>query len=149
MSHCMNTTGGLAIALAVSVALASCTAEPEPETQAQGEPETAADAKLITLDLESGEYQRVLGGPPETHTMHSGLVTLAAGESVGEHSTEEYEELVVVLAGRGEMRVVDGPVMPLEVGRVAYCPPATTHNVFNTGSQPLQYLYLVARAVGD
>lgn len=102
--------------------------------------------RVIQLDAAASEYARVLGGPPETVTMRSGQVVLAPGTAVGEHSTEAYEEVVVVLAGSGAMRVRGGATLALAPGSVAYCPPQTTHDVLNTGTVPLRYLYVVARA---
>jgi mannose-6-phosphate isomerase-like protein (cupin superfamily) len=103
-------------------------------------------AKVITLDPSTDEYQRVLSGPPETGTMHSGLVILKPGKSVGVHNTEKYEEVLVILEGQGEMRITGGPTMTLGVNSVAYCPPRTEHNVVNTGKGKLRYLYVVAIA---
>lgn len=102
--------------------------------------------KIVKLDTKTDDYQRVLGGPPETVTMHSGLVVLAPGKSVGIHNTEKYEEVLVILEGQGEMRITGGPTMALEVNTVAYCPPRTEHNVVNTGEGRLRYLYIVAIA---
>jgi oxalate decarboxylase/phosphoglucose isomerase-like protein (cupin superfamily) len=34
-------------------------------------------------------------------------------------------------------------------GQIAYVPPDTRHNVFNTGTGPLRYLYIVSRALAD
>lgn len=101
---------------------------------------------VVQLDAAASEYARVLGGPPETVTMRSGQVILAPGAAVGEHSTEGYEEVVIVLAGSGEVRVAGGATLSLVPGSVAYCPPQTTHDVVNTGAVPLRYLYVVARA---
>ena len=102
--------------------------------------------RVVQLDAAATEYARVLGGPPETVTMRSGQVVLRPGAAVGEHSTEEYEEVVIVLAGSGEVRVAGGATLALAPGSVAYCPPQTTHDVVNTGAGPLRYLYVVARA---
>ena len=78
--------------------------------------------------------------------MRSGAVVLPPLQSVGKHSTGGYEEAIIVLAGAGEMRLSDGTVLPLEPHSVAYCPPATEHDVVNTGSDPLRYVYVVAQA---
>jgi mannose-6-phosphate isomerase-like protein (cupin superfamily) len=102
--------------------------------------------RVIQLEPIAKEYTRVLGGPPETVTMRSGQVVLAPGKAVGEHGTEGYEEVVIVLAGSGEIRVAGGTTLSLPPGSVAYCPPRTTHDVVNTGAVPLRYLYVVARA---
>jgi quercetin dioxygenase-like cupin family protein len=91
------------------------------------------------------DYQRVLGGPPQTVSMHSGLVVLSPSKSVGKHSTDNYEEAVIVLAGSGEMRITGGETFKLKENTVAYCPPRTEHDVVNTGSQPMRYLYIVAK----
>jgi mannose-6-phosphate isomerase-like protein (cupin superfamily) len=116
-----------------------------PRLAAQGA-ESRLAPRLIQLDSAATGYTEVLGGPPATITMRSGQVVLAPRATVGRHSTERYEELVVVLAGAGEMRVVGGATLALRVGTVAYCPPATEHDVVNTGPGPLRYLYVVARA---
>ncbi len=100
----------------------------------------------IQLDPAATEYTRVLGGPPATHSMRSGQVVLAPGQSVGKHSTGEYEEVLVVFEGTGRMVIAGGPELALAPHTVAYCPPRTEHDVNNTGLQPLRYLYLVAAA---
>lgn len=102
--------------------------------------------KLIPLDLGAKEYMRILGGPPETVTVHSGLVVLDPGKSVGKHNTKNYEEVLVILEGAGEMTFTDGPTLQLKAGSVAYCPPRTEHDVLCTGSVTLKYVYIVANA---
>jgi mannose-6-phosphate isomerase-like protein (cupin superfamily) len=102
--------------------------------------------KVIRLDPAGKDYLRVLSGPPETATMHAGVVTLAPGKSVGKHSTEKFEELVIVLEGRAEMKISGGEVLPLARGFAAYCPPHTEHDVLNTGTGPLRYIYIAAEA---
>jgi len=104
------------------------------------------EPKLISLDLGAKEYMRILGGPPETVTMHSGLVVLDPGKSVGKHDTKNYEEVLVVLEGAGEMMITDGPTLQLKAGSFAYCPPRTEHDVICTGSAKLKYVYIVANA---
>jgi quercetin dioxygenase-like cupin family protein len=106
----------------------------------------APEPKLIPLDLGAKEYMRILGGPPETVTMHSGLVVLEPGKSVGKHNTESYEEVLVILEGVGEMVITGGPKLELKGGSIAYCPPRREHNVICTGSAKLKYVYIVANA---
>jgi len=76
--------------------------------------------------------------------MRSGLVVLAPGKSVGKHSTEQNEELLVVLEGRGEMTFRDGSKLPVKAQSALYCPPGTEHDVTNTGTGALRYVYVVA-----
>lgn len=102
--------------------------------------------RTIEIDRSAIADARVLSGPPETVTMRSGSVVLLPVKSVGTHSTGDYEEAVIVLAGNGEMRVTGGPVLKLKPYVVAYCPPGTEHDVVNTGSDPLRYVYVVAKA---
>jgi quercetin dioxygenase-like cupin family protein len=105
-------------------------------------------AKTIVLDSSASDVTPLLSGPPETVTMRSGLVALQPGKSVGKHSTGQHEEVLIVLEGRGEMTFADGSKLPVERGHAVYCPPQTEHNVTNTGSALLRYVYVVA-AVPD
>jgi len=102
--------------------------------------------KLVRLDDAATGYTPVLTGPPGTVTMRSGYVVLPPDSSVGWHSTERYEEVVVVLSGAGQLTFRGGKVLPLGPRTVAYTPPATEHNVTNTGPGPLRYVYVVSRA---
>ena len=101
--------------------------------------------KSVALDPAAGPYQRLLGGPPETATMRSGLVTLAPGRAVGLHSTGNREEALVVLEGEGRLTLADGGALDLLPGCLAYCPPESEHDVLNVGSVPLRYVYITAQ----
>ena len=102
--------------------------------------------RVMRLDMTGADYQAILAGPPESVTMRSGLVQLSSGAAVGEHSTEGYEELIVVLEGKGEMRVTGQRPMAIGEGEIIYCPPETLHNMVNTGDGVLRYVYVVAKA---
>ena len=101
--------------------------------------------RVVQLDSAARSYTEVLGGPPASVTMESGQVVLAPGDSVRRHNTGRYEEVVIVLAGTGAMRIRGRPALTLRPGAVAYCPPQTEHDVVNTGAVPLRYLYVAAR----
>ncbi len=103
-------------------------------------------AKVIRADLQGKDYLRLLGGPPETCSMRSGAVALPPGGTIGKHSTQANEEVIVVLEGEGVLLLNEDGELPLEVGTVAYCPPDTEHDVKNTGSAVLRYIYVVAEA---
>jgi mannose-6-phosphate isomerase-like protein (cupin superfamily) len=79
--------------------------------------------------------------------MRSGVVVLGPGESVGRHSTGTREELIVVLEGRGEVRIEGAAALAIEAGLAAYVPPATAHDVVNRGEVPLRYVYVVAEGM--
>jgi mannose-6-phosphate isomerase-like protein (cupin superfamily) len=101
---------------------------------------------VIELNMNSTAYQEVLGGPPKSVSMESGLVTLASSKSGEKHSAKKYEEVLVVFSGMGEMRITGRPALNLKPNVVAYCPPMTEHYIANTGSAPLKYLYVAAKA---
>lgn len=103
------------------------------------------EPKVIRPQIEKGDYCRILGGPPESLVLRSGMVLLQPGKTVGKHNTEAYEELVIVLKGRGEMLLGDGRSLEMREGLVLYCPPDTEHNVRNSGAEPLRYIYVVAK----
>jgi mannose-6-phosphate isomerase-like protein (cupin superfamily) len=77
--------------------------------------------------------------------MRSGLVTLQPGQDCGSHNTDNNEELLIILEGAGEVKLDGFGSEKIQKGYVAYIPPATQHNVFNVGIQPLQYIYVVSK----
>jgi mannose-6-phosphate isomerase-like protein (cupin superfamily) len=105
----------------------------------------------IVIDSSSGEnrYTRLLGGPPDSSSMRSGKVVLQPGESVGKHSTKSNEELIVILDGEGVFIFNDNHNLEFDNNTVLYCPPMTEHNIRNTGSTPLTYIYVVAKAISE
>lgn len=107
----------------------------------------ASPQGAFTLELnKQPEYQRILEGKPQTHGMRSGRVYLEPGKACGQHSTKNHEELLVFLAGRGELLIGDRDRLAVGEGKVAYIPPETPHDVKNTGTGPLVYIYCVAPA---
>ena len=100
--------------------------------------------KVIRLDATGKDYLPILTGPPDSVSMESGLVMLTANQTVGKHSTKEHEELLVVLEGEGEMTFADGSTLPVTRNTALYCPPRTEHDVKNTGTTVLRYVYVVA-----
>lgn len=91
------------------------------------------------------EFQRLLAGQPQTCGMKAGRVYLALGKDCGKHSTNEREEILVFLSGKG-CAVIGETEEKTQVGqgKIAYIPPETEHNIINTGSHPLIYIYCVA-----
>jgi len=101
----------------------------------------------LTLPLECpGGDCPLLQGTPQTAGMRSGFVRLRPGETVGWHTTGKNEESLVVLRGRGEVRLEGQPPRAFAAPALAYIPPATRHNVANTGDALLEYVYVVAPA---
>lgn len=98
----------------------------------------------FAVDLPDGnEYVQLLA-PGRSVAMRSGLVTLLPGQECGTHSTESHEEMLICLEGSGALQWEAGKTVNLAQGHVAYVPPMTRHNVRNTGSQRLRYIYVVS-----
>lgn len=77
--------------------------------------------------------------------MHSGLVTLKPGDEIGEHSTEDYEELIIVLSGTGKIKAERMGTKEICEGQTAYNPPNTKHNVINSSNKELKYIFVVSK----
>ena len=101
--------------------------------------------QTMPLKCEEGDCP-LLQGIPQTAGMRSGFVRLKPRGAVGWHTTGQNEEALVVLRGRGEARVEGQPGRAIEAPMLVYIPPATRHNVVNSGDGPLEYVYVVAPA---
>ena len=111
------------------VSLSSETRSPQPES--------------LPLKCAAGDCP-LLQGTPRTAGMRSGLVLLKPRESVGWHTTGRNEEALVILRGRGEALIEGQPGRLFAAPMLVYIPPATRHNVSNTGDELLEYVYVVA-----
>ena len=103
---------------------------------------------LLMKLQQTGEYQPLLEGKPVTHGMRSGRVHLKPGDCCGKHSTKAHEEQLVFLSGQGEAQC--GPErekIVVDQGAILYIPPHTEHNITNSGTEPLIYIYCVSPIV--
>ena len=98
-----------------------------------------------SLECPAGDCP-LLQGIPQTTGMRSGFVRLKPGATVGWHTTGKNEEALVILHGQGEALIDGQAKQAFEAPAFAYIPPATRHNVANTGKEPLEYVYVVAPA---
>ena len=90
-------------------------------------------------------YQPLLAGPPKTGGMRSGRVALKPGEEMHRHSTEGNEEMLVFVRGAGQV-IINGQKVDVAAGEGLYIPPRTPHEIHNTGTDELRYVYTVAPA---
>lgn len=97
---------------------------------------------------DTGSYAPLLAPPADAPSMRAGLVTLVPGGECGAHTTGSHEEFIVCLDGEGEIDAEGLGTSRLASGHVAYNPPNTRHNVRNTGTTPMRYIFVVAKAVG-
>ena len=102
-------------------------------------------AKAIKINCESNDYQRLLKCGEDTAALHAGMVCLQPGMSVGKHNTKDGEEVLIILEGEGEISFVGSESLKMEKGFMIYCPSFTEHDVRNTGSEPLRYVFVVAK----
>jgi mannose-6-phosphate isomerase-like protein (cupin superfamily) len=130
----------LALMLQTAVSRGSSGQDGAAALQAQG---SSRHALTLPLACEGGDCI-LLKGAPQTAGMRSGFVRLKPGETVGWHTTGEHEEALVILRGHGEARIEGEAALPVASAMEVYIPPATRHNVANTGSEMLEYVYVVA-----
>lgn len=111
------------------------------------------ELKPLIIKLKGNEkYTRLLAGPVDTRTgkgkpqtagLRSGYVNLKPNHDVGEHNTENKEEIILILSGKGEISCDKYPPLVAELNSLIYIPPNTKHNVKNTGNNILRYVYIV------
>jgi mannose-6-phosphate isomerase-like protein (cupin superfamily) len=109
----------------------------------------ASPAPFVRTLEDPADYHLLLTGVPQTRGMRSGRVRLAPGKSIGLHNTKGHEELLVFLAGRGVAQISEDTRLQVGAGQVAYIPPQTAHDIVNTGTEPLIYVFCVAPAALD
>jgi mannose-6-phosphate isomerase-like protein (cupin superfamily) len=102
-------------------------------------------ALTLSLNCASGDCS-LLHGAPQTAGMRSGFVRLKPGDSIGWHTTGQNEESLVILSGKGDALIEGQPGRSFTAPGFVYIPPATRHNVKNTGDAVLEYVYVVAPA---
>ncbi|NVO15260.1 MAG: cupin domain-containing protein [Rhodoplanes sp.] len=107
----------------------------------------AQDQAIKAIPFEPGDqsYVLLLKGPPDTRSFRSGLVTLAPGKSIGVHNSGVNEEMLVPLEGEGELRFPNRTVR-IAPGMVTYAPAHSEHDVINTGTTRLRYIFITAKA---
>lgn len=102
------------------------------------------ELKPFTVRLESNKDRKhLLGDSPKTAAFRSGQVLLNPGEAIGEHSTKNKEELIIIFEGTAEVSFDKLPSCTAGKNSITYIPPHTTHNVKNIGKQSLKYIYIV------
>jgi len=106
---------------------------------------TKLGPKTYGLECAGGDCP-LLTGAPQTSGMRGGSVKLSPGKSVGWHSTGPNEEALVILRGSGAANIEGRADVLLHEKMLAYIPPGTRHNVTNTGTETMEYVWVVAPA---
>lgn len=81
--------------------------------------------------------------PPVSRSLKGGRVSLAPGEEIGEHVTDDKEELLIILEGTATLKKAGHTVM-LKKGDAHFIPEGVTHNVINSSEDVLEYIYVVS-----
>ena len=96
----------------------------------------------MTLLVRRLERSGTLVSRSDSHQLHSGYVVLEPRKEVGEHATEDGEELIVVVEGKAEV-TSNGHSEIAEAPCVVLVPAHTTHNVKNRSKTLLKYVYVL------
>ena len=99
--------------------------------------------KLFKL-VDNAKYQKLFSKDMGTRGIKAGHVLLGPGENVGEHTTKDREEVIVVLNGRGEAKIGKDSIIDIEKDFVLYIPPQTNHDIKNTSQDILRYVFITA-----
>jgi mannose-6-phosphate isomerase-like protein (cupin superfamily) len=80
---------------------------------------------------------------PQSKRLRSGLVILKPKSSVGQHSTGEKEEILIIIKGLALISA-GKQTQRIRQDYAIFIPSNTLHNVTNVGKTPLRYVYIVA-----
>ncbi len=102
---------------------------------------------FTTLD---GSQIREWAGPVSMPARNQSLAeaTIPVGGATTEHYHRTTEELYLVTAGRGRLRI-DGEERLIGEGDCALIAPGARHKLFNVGEEPLRVLCACAPAYSD
>lgn len=100
-------------------------------------------ARLVRL-VSTERYQRLISKDSGSSGVKAGHVILKSGENVGNHSTGEREEVIIVLKGRGEARIDKANILKIEENTMVYIQPGTDHDIKNTGTRDLEYIFVTS-----
>lgn len=81
--------------------------------------------------------------PPNSKVLKSGRVVLDPGEEVGEHVTENKEEIIIVIKGTATIIREDVSTVTNQ-GEICYIKEGVKHNVKNESDSELEYVYIVS-----
>jgi len=106
----------------------------------------AKAGKVICTQLKGRQrFLRLLGDSNKAKGLKAGLVTLKSKESIGEHKTENKEEVLIILKGSATIYYSQGKRIKAPKNSFVFIPPETQHNIKNSGSKILQYIYVTTQ----
>ncbi len=107
-------------------------------------------AQSVPFVTKDGSTIRELAGPVSQPTVNGSLAeaTVPPGGATQEHLHRTSEELYLVTAGAGVLRV-DGEEREVRAGDCAVLPPGARHKLINAGDEPLVLLCCCAPPYSD
>ncbi|MDD5096973.1 MAG: cupin domain-containing protein [Candidatus Omnitrophica bacterium] len=90
-------------------------------------------------------FLRLLGDSTKAVGLRCGLVTLKPKELIGEHKTENKEEVIIILKGNATVHFGKNKKLKAPQNSFVFIPSETLHNVENSGSVILQYVYVTTQ----
>jgi mannose-6-phosphate isomerase-like protein (cupin superfamily) len=93
------------------------------------------------------KFLRLIGDSAKIKGLRCGLVTLRSKESIGEHVTKNKEEAIIIIKGSATIHFGKKNQLKARQNSFVFIPPETVHNVENSGSKILQYVYITAQIV--
>jgi len=79
---------------------------------------------------------------PQSKILKSGRIILSPGEEVGRHTTNDREELLIILRGTATLQKGEKEIR-LDAGDVHHIAEDISHNVLNVSDKELEYIYVV------
>jgi mannose-6-phosphate isomerase-like protein (cupin superfamily) len=80
--------------------------------------------------------------PPTSDRLKAGCVVLRTGKDVGEHITENKEEILIILQGKASI-VCENQTKDVTQKTMVFIPKNKKHNVINKSKGILRYIYIV------
>jgi len=80
--------------------------------------------------------------PPLSQKIKSGLIVLNQGEEIGEHRTENREEIVIIFEGKAIVNI-ESKKKTVFQNHLIYIPQNKKHNIRNESQEVLKYIYVV------
>ncbi|MEN3013542.1 MAG: cupin domain-containing protein [Endomicrobiia bacterium] len=104
--------------------------------------------KILLKDIKKiNKTLKLLTPEKQTIKFSSGIVVLKKGQSVGEHTTENKEEVIFVVEGKGWLLVNGKKYKKLNPNYFVYIPKDVKHNIVNNSSEVLKYFYLTTKVI--
>ena len=90
------------------------------------------------------KYKKFLKRKGDAFRFSSGIVVLKKNQEVGEHKTDNVEEVIVVLEGIATLVIRGKKYKTFKAPSVIYIKPNVLHNIVNKSSKLLKYIYITS-----